>query len=73
MQAYKGYFRAGRFIPENDVTMLDNAPVIVTILDESPEDVSRRQREAMARFLETVQNEPTPEFERVKFTREVEL
>ena len=80
MQAYEGYLEQGRFIPLVEAVIPEGCRVIVTVLDESPDDVNRRQKEAIARFREAVRNsEPLPpEFDeimsrRVNITRELDL
>ena len=74
MQAYKAYFERGRFVPFVKVEIPEGSQAIVTVLEETPDDVSCRQREAMIRFREEIRgcDEPVPEFERVRL-REVEV
>jgi hypothetical protein len=53
----------------------DGSQAIVTILEESPEALCRRQKEALTRFLEEVRDcdEPVPEFfDKVQF-REIDV
>ena len=80
MQAYRAYYEAGGFIPLDKIDIPEGSQAIVTVLEESPEDISRRQRAAMARFREAIQtSEPLPpEFDeamkqRVNITREIDL
>ena len=74
MQAYKAYYERGRFIPFVEIEIPEGSQAIVTVLDETPDDLSRRQSDAMTRFREEIRgcDEPVPEFERIKL-REVEL
>ena len=73
MQTYNGRVKAGRFYTI-DGTSVPDCPAALLIVEEAPQDISRRQAEAMRRFREAIRNsdEPVPEFERVKF-REVEI
>ena len=80
MQAYRAYYESGRFIPLETVLLPEGSHVIVTVLEESPEEVSRRQREAMERFRKAVRTSgPLPsDFDdiinqRVNITREIDL
>jgi hypothetical protein len=80
VQAYEGYFRDGQFFPLGEAVMPEGMRVIVTVLDESRDNVSQRQKAALARFRENVRNsEPLPpEFDelmsrRVNITRELDL
>ena len=74
MQAYRARYERGRVVPLGNPAIPEGSELIVTVLEESPDDISRRQRTAMARFREEIRNsdEPVPEFERVKF-REMEI
>jgi len=74
MQTYRAYFERGQFVPFAKVEIPEGSQAIVTVLEENPDDVSHRQREAMLRFREEIRNcdEPVPEFERVKL-REVDV
>ena len=80
MQAYKVYFERGRFVPFVKVEIPEGSQAIVTVLEEDPGDVSRRQRAAMIRFREAnrASGPLPPEFdeimkERVNITREISL
>ena len=80
MQSYKVYYERGRFVPLVKLTIPEGSQAIVTILEESPDDVSRRQRSAMIRFREAMRaSGPLPvEFdeimkERVNIKREIDL
>ncbi len=81
MQAYEGYFTDnGRFIPLGEAIIPEGSRAIVTLLDESTEQVSRRQKAAITRFRNRVKNSKPlpPEFDdimnqRVKITRELDL
>ena len=69
MQAYKAYYEDGWFVPLDMPEIPKGTQAIVTLLDFSPNDGSRRQAEAMRRFREEIRNsdESVSEFERVKF------
>ena len=87
MQACKAYYNDGRFIPFEPLDIPEGCHAIITVLDfsveridVSPEDVSRRQKKAVSRFRDVVQNsEPLPpEFDkimsqRVNIKRELDL
>jgi len=78
MQAYRAYFEAGRFVPLIKVEIPEGSQAIVTVLEESPNEMSFRQRAAMARFREAVRASGPlpPEFdeimkERVNISNEI--
>jgi len=80
MQAYRAYYERGRFIPLVEVDLPEGSPVIVTVLEESSEEVSKRQRAAMARFREAMLSTgPLPTAfdevmkDRTNITREIDL
>jgi len=80
MQAYRAYFEAGRFVPLIKVEIPEGSQAIVTVLEESPDEVSFRQRAAIARFRVTVRaSEPLPLIfdeimkERINISREINL
>ena len=80
MQAYKAYFERGRFVPLVALEIPEGSQAIVTVLEESPDEISRRQREAMRRFREAVRASGPlpPEFDevmrdRTNITRELDL
>jgi len=67
-------------VPLGNPVLPEGSNLIVTVLEENPDDVSRRQREAMARFREAnrASGPLPPEFdeimkERVNITREISL
>lgn len=80
MQAYQAYYESGHFVPLGAPVLPEGSRAIVTLLDESPEDVSQRQKAALTRFRNSVRNaEPLPpEFDeimnqRINITREIDL
>ena len=87
MQACRAYYNNGRFIPFESLEIPEGSQAIITVLDfpaenidESPMDVSRRQKEAIARFRDVMRNsDPLPsEFDeimnqRVNIKRELDL
>jgi predicted DNA-binding antitoxin AbrB/MazE fold protein len=87
MQACRAYYNNGRFVPFEPLEIPEGSQAIITVLDfpmvsieGSPEDVSSRQKVAIARFREVVRNsEPLPpEFDeilcqRVNIKRELNL
>ena len=78
MQAYEGYFENGQFCSTNGVICIpERCRVFVTILDEPPilNNTMANQLAAMDEFIATIKasDEEVPEFERIKFTREVDL
>ncbi|MCL2148353.1 MAG: hypothetical protein FWH47_03330 [Methanomassiliicoccaceae archaeon] len=80
MQAYKAYFERGRFVPLVELNIPEGSRAIVTLLEESDEEVSLRQLAAMARFREEMRaTGPLPaEFDeilkkRMSFDREIDL
>lgn len=78
MEAYQGYFENGRFIPFDEVSIPERKRAIVTILDEPIEEETKaeKQRKAFETFIKEIKacDEEIPEhFERVNFTRELDL
>jgi len=82
MQAYEGYFEGRHFYPkETDAEIPEHQRVVVTVLDEAvqEDEIIKRRLEAIDSFRKAMReidargDEPVPEFERVKFTREVDL
>ena len=80
MQAYKAYFEGGRVVPLGNPAIPEGSELIITVLEESPDDVARRQKAALAQFRESVRSSDPlpPEFDeimnqRVNFTRELDL
>ncbi|MDR2577549.1 MAG: hypothetical protein LBC70_01885 [Chitinispirillales bacterium] len=73
IQTYNGRIEAGHFYSIDGVTVPDCLSAVL-VLENAPQDISRRQAEAMRRFREEIRNndEPVPEFERVKF-KELEI
>jgi predicted DNA-binding antitoxin AbrB/MazE fold protein len=67
MQACQAYYERGHFIPLSKLTIPEGSRAIITIMEESPNDVSQRQKAALARFREAVRNsEPLPpEFDEI--------
>lgn len=78
MKAINGYLDDGRFTPLDPIKLPKRVQVVLVFEDKSadvnPSDISCRQAEAMRRFREEIRNndEPVPEFERIKF-REIEI
>ena len=80
MQACRAYYAGGQFVPLEPLEIPEGSQAIVTILDFSLDDVSRRQRTAMERFRAAVRaSDPLPpEFDsiisqRVSVSRRVDL
>ena len=78
MQSYEGYFeQGGQFVPLGMVSIPARKRAIVTILDEQPtQDEALKERlAAIDEFFAAIEasDEEVPEFERVNFTREVDL
>jgi hypothetical protein len=78
LHAYEGYLEKGRFYPIGPpINVQGRCRVIVTVLDEpTPEQKETSQAQAWREFFETVNasSEEIPEtYERVNFTREVDL
>jgi len=80
MQTYSVLYEAGRFIPLEKVDIPEGSRAIVTIIDDASDEISQRQRMAMARFRASIRaSEPLPlDFDetleqRVNITREVDL
>ena len=78
LQAYEGYLEKGRFYPiGSPVSIQGRRRVIVTVLDDTtPEQKETSQAKAWREFFEVVNasNEEIPaKFERINFTREIEL
>jgi hypothetical protein len=73
----EGYFEDGRFYPiGHTVLMPGRRRAFITILDEPPRDATTAGRlAALDAFFAAIEasDETIPEFERVKFNREVEL
>ena len=77
-QVYEGYFaEQDKFIPQGKGKIPLNKRAIVTVLDEQPikNEVLKKRLAAIDEFIEAVNisDEDVPDFERVSFTREVEL
>ena len=78
MQAYEGYFENGLFYPIGaPVSIQGRRRVILTVLDEPvSENKETPQAKAWREFFNAVNlsNEEIPEtFERINFTREVDI
>ena len=77
MQAYEGYFENGCFYPlEKTVCVSGRRRAFITILDEpAREETIAGRLSALDEFFTKIEasSEEVPEFERVKFTREVDL
>ena len=78
LQAYEGYLERGRFYPIGPpINVQGRRRVIVTVLDElMPQQKETQQATAWREFFEAVNasGEEIPEtFERVNFTREIDL
>ena len=80
MQAYEGYFENGRFYMAEEtkhINIKGRKRAIITILDEPPkqDEETANRLAALDEFFTTIEasGEEVPEFERVKFTREVNL
>jgi len=73
-QAYEGYFENGRFyIAGQTIQIPERQRVVITVFNEPITD--NRHAIAWQEFLagiKKIENEPVPEFERVKFN-EVDL
>jgi acyl dehydratase len=56
---YKGYFKNGRFISSEPVTIPDDIEVHVTVISDNPidETTAQRQYEAMKELIEEMDNE----------------
>ena len=74
MRAYRAYYERGRFVPLVSLQIPEGSQAIVTVLEETTDEVCVRQRIALARLREQIKScdEPVPEFERVTL-REVEV
>ena len=87
MQACRAYYSDGRFIPFEPLDIPEGSKAIITVLDfpveridDSLENVSRCQKEAVARFRDIVRNSDPlpPEYDeimsqRVNIKRELDL
>ena len=80
MQAYRAYFECGHFVPLVKLEIPDGSQAIVTLLEESPAEVSLRQRTAMKRFRDTMRSTgPLPAAydevmkDRTNIAREIDL
>jgi len=56
LQTYKARFEGGQIIPLGDPAIPEGSELIVTILEETPDNVNRRQRKAVNDFLEDIRN-----------------
>ena len=78
MEAYEGYYENDRFFPLGKALRIPGRHrAIITILTDEPvksEETTERLA-ALDEFFSTIEssNEEVPEFERVKFNREVDL
>ncbi len=78
LQAYEGYIEKGQIYPMLPLKQIPGRRrVIITVLDEPASDTKEKpQAKAWREFFEAVNasDEPIPEtFERVNFTREVDI
>jgi hypothetical protein len=77
MQAYEGYFENGRFYPtEHPVHMPGRRCAFIAILDEPAQSEAIAKRvAALDEFFAAIENsdENVPEFERIKFNRNIDL
>jgi hypothetical protein len=77
MQTYEGYYEEGHFYPIGQMFgPSGRRRVLITILDEpGHDDITARRLAAINDFFAAidVSEEDVPEFERVKFTREVDI
>ncbi len=78
LQAYEGYIEKGHIYPVLPLKEIKGRRrVIITVLDEPANDKKEKpQAKAWREFFEAINesDEPIPEtFERVNFTREVDL
>ena len=78
MQAYPAYCENGRIITVGNPIIPEGRKLIITILDEpaTVRDSGIQQRvKALDKFFAAIEasDEEVPEFERVKFCREVDL
>jgi hypothetical protein len=77
MQTYEGYYEEGRFYPIGQMSGLSGRRrVLITILDEPEHDnATARRLSAIDGFFAAIDasEEDVPEFERVRFNREVDL
>jgi len=79
MQAYQGYYENGQFTPVGHVKLPRHARAILVIADDvkpvTQGAENAKRLTALNEFFATVaaSDEEVPEFERVKFTREVDL
>lgn len=74
MLSFQGYFEDGKFIPLNPVAIPEHKRAIVTILDEAaPQLAQKKALHDFLRAIESSDEEIPVEFERVKFSREVDL
>lgn len=77
MRTYEGYYEEGRFYPIGQISGLSGRRrVLITILDEPEHDnTTTRRLAALDDFFAAIDasEEDAPEFERVKFNREVDL
>ena len=84
MQAFQGYFKNGRFIPQNNARIPEDKLAIVTVMDTPAptEEMLRLQRwEAWRTFIRKIEEDDEdlpPEFEeilshRFNISREIEL
>ena len=78
MQAYEGYFENGLFCSTSGVIRIpERRRTFITILDEPPiqDNTMADQLAAMDEFIAAIKasDEEVPEFERIRFTRKVDL
>jgi len=69
VQAYRARYERGRVVPLGNPSIPEGSDIILTILEDSADNVCHRQKAALARFREEIQgcDEPVPDFERVIF------
>jgi hypothetical protein len=77
VRTYEGYYEEGRFYPIGQISSLPSRQrVLITVLDEPEQDnATARRLAAIDGFFAAIDasEEDVPEFERVKFNREVDL
>ncbi|MDR1933076.1 MAG: hypothetical protein LBQ57_09695 [Spirochaetales bacterium] len=71
-----GYFKAGKFVPDEDITIPEDKKAIVTILDGEtirPRTNAEAWKELFDLIAASSDEEIPEEFPRVNFNREIDL
>jgi len=72
MQAYKGYYTNGYFVPLDIGDLPEGTQAIITLLEDPPKDISKRLKDfdEIVKAIREASEEEMPEIERVNLNRD---